>query len=862
MPFFLHFSKIFFGGHKGKNLTKAVVFCARACYNGYMKVRMKLFAGALALCFAAGMISLGSLSAAAEPAEELFLPADYEQYLPLAFPTDAAMNDSYIVVADGSGLFVYDRGAKEYSRYEHSPYGNARNITKVGFTPDGRLFFSDQDAQLYQYNFENADAELQSNITCSTFVIDGDTLYTTAVANGTTTFSAYLHRGNGLSFANRRIVGDLKASTSIAPHMFVKDGVLYCAINSYVHAYTDNGAEFDHTELLLTGGQAVQDLTSVAVLGGTIYYTVNNAMLNDNDGLYTTAMDGVSRPEKLLEGDGFNALFSYGEHLYCVKGASVREIETDGLSASYTGYEIAADSDSPNRVSEAGDTVRARDLIVTADCGNERVSVYNTQSEEFSLLETGNASHVATDGEVIAAAVGTQILLYRYGEDAPYYTHNTESTVVGVAVVFGRCYYVTEHHYGVAEAGTREFTRSNSPVALTSDVYGNLYVADQQERVLRYTEETFLDSTVGDGIVVTEGWSLPNEFRSLRADFDGNIYYLSGNALYLNGELLSTIDEADNVFYGTEKPVLASVALGFEDNTLYLQYGSFIVRTQNVPFASLSSIAAGEVYGEVFSVPDGDALSLVDVKGGVTGVRVDADKLEETSAYFPYASYYRTQGGRGILLAERGKFSLVALFEDYDYTVALYLTEDCTEAPVEWTEVSPAPRFTTSDVALSYYPCLSEQLTVKRLSRADELTLIATVKAEGNFDFAYVSDGETTGYVPLAYLTETPPLSALPDEYTLGYLKASSEGVLFRAESGETLLVTERTQVKIYEGKNGLYFLRFTQDGVEYTAQVTDRMIQSGDPNALRMSLIIVLSVVAVGIVTAFILFRPRKKKE
>ena len=56
--------------------------------------------------------------------------------------------------------------------------------------------------------------------------------------------------------------------------------------------------------------------------------------------------------------------------------------------------------------------------------------------------------------------------------------------------------------------------------------------------------------------------------------------------------------------------------------------------------------------------------------------------------------------------------------------------------------------------------------------------------------------------------------------------------------------------------------MRFTQDGVEYTAQVTERMIQVGDPNALRLSLIIVLSVVAVGVVAAFILFRPRKKKE
>ncbi len=824
---------------------------------------MKLLAGAAALLCMAGALSLQTLPARAEPAAELFLPTSYEQYLPLEYPADAAMNDSYIVVADGSGLFVYDRSAKEYSHYEHSPYGNARNITKVGFTPDGRLFFSDQDARLFLYNFAERSAEFQLGISCSTFVIDGDTIYTTAVANGTTTFSAYLHRGNGLSYENGRIVGDLKASTSIAPHMFVQGGVLYCAINSYIHAYTDNGVTFDHTEMLLTGGQAVQDLTSVAVLGDNIYYTVNNAMLDDNDGLFITKMDGVSRPTRLLEGDGFNALFTYGESLYCVKGASVREIETDGSSAKFTGYELASDSDSFNRVSHAGDTVRARELIVTADCGNERVSVYNTQTEEFTLLDTGNASHVATDGEVIAASVGTQILLYRYGEEEPYYVHTTANTVVGIAVVFGKCYYVTEHHYGIAEEGTLEFTRSNSPIALTSDVYGNLYVADQQYRVMKYTEEGFLDRTLEDGEVMTDGWKLPAGFLSLRSDFDGNLYYLSDGAIYMNGELLSSLDATDCVYYGANKPALVSVALGFEDNVLYLQYGSFIARTQNVPFSSLSSIAATDVYDELFSAPDGEALSLVDVQAGVTGIRIDAGKLENTSAYFPYDSYYRTpEGGRGILLAERGKFSLVALFEDYEYTVALYLSENCTEAPVTWTALSPSPRFTASEVAMSYYPCLSEPLTIKRLPRASELTLLATVRTEGNFDYAYVRDGAQTGYVPLAYLTETPPISVLPDEFTLGYLKKNDEGVLFRAENGATLLVTERTQVKIYEGNNGLYFLRFTQDGVEYTAQVTERMIQVGDPNALRLSLIIVLSVVAVGVVAAFILFRPRKKKE
>lgn len=828
-----------------------------------MKARMKLLVGAATLAFSAGLFSLGALPAGAEPAAELFLPADYEQYLPLESPSDAAMNDAYIVVADGSGLYVYDREARTYTYYEHSPYGGKRNITKVGFTPDGRLFFSDQDTQLYLYDFENKTARIQLGIPCSTFVIDGDTLYTTAVSNGLTTFLAFPHKGAGLSYDRRIVIGDLNTPTSITPHMFVQNGILYCAINYQVHAYVQNGASYDHTVKFLAGDQPVQDLTSVAVFGENIYYTVNNVMIDTNDGLYVTSLkDENSGPKQLLEGDGFNALFTYGEKLYTIKGPTVREIETDGATAHYTGYEIAAHSDSVNRISHARETVRAKDLIVTADCGNERVSVYNTKTQRFSILDTGTAACVATDGEVIAVGVDTQVLLYRYGEETPYYIHQTANAVVGVSVIFGRCYYVTAHYYGVAEENAVEFTRSNSPVALTNDVFGNLYVADAQHRVLKYTEAQFLDRTVEDGEVLSISWRLPDDFRSLRADYDGTLYYLSGGALFANGERLSGLDAADCVYYGNTKPEIVSFALGFEDNALFLQYGSFLARTEAVPFPTLSSIAATDVYGEIFSAPDSETLSPVDVSAGTTGIRVDAGKLEQESSYFPFDGYYRTEkGGRGILLAERGKFSLVALFENYGYTVALYPTENCTEATVAWEDVTPSVRYTTSDIAMSFYPCLTEPLTVARLPRASEVTLLATVKTENNFDYGYVRSGTMLGYVPLGYLTEIPPVSALPDTYVLGYLKASDEGVLFRAESGETLLVTERTQVKIFESGGGLYFLRFTKDGVEYTAQVTDRMIQAGDPNALRISLIIVLSVVAVGVLAAFVLFRPRKKE-
>lgn len=862
-----------------------------------MKAHMKILLGAAALLFAAGLFALPAAEAEAETASELFLPSGYEQYLPLDDPKDAAMNGSYIVVADGSCLYVYHRTENRWLRYLHAPFGEPRSITKVQFTDDGRLFFSDQDAQLYNYLFDKQSAVIQTNISCSTFVIDGDTLYTTAVANGRTTFLAFPHRGSGLSYDRRVTIGDLSTPTSIAPHMFVQDGVLYCAINSYVHAYRPTGGQYEHLEFLLAGGSPVQDLTSVAVFGDKIYYTVNGAAPSEQDGLYVVPRTFDGAPRRLLAESGFNALMTYDGRLFCVKGTSVRELETDGETARYTGYEIAAESDSRNRLSGATDTVRARDLLVTADVGNGRVSVYNMRTEQYDVIPCGEATCVATDGSVIAVGAGNEVRLYRYDENEPffdeerakteadyqprepYYVHHSADAVVGVAVVYGKCYYVTTHYYGLAEENAQEFTRNNSPVALTSDVYGNLYVADMSARVLRYTEEEFLDRALGEGAEVNETWTLPAQFRSLRADFDGNLYYISENALYGNGERLATLDGSGYVYRGTRtEPVeLASVALGFEDSGLYLQYGSFVVLARNVRFPSLSEIAAGNAGAEVFRAPAAEELSLTDVPAGATGIGVDAGKLTPASEYFPYTDYARTQlGGRGVVLAERGKFNLVALFEKfyygerdyeylYEYTVSLYRKEDCTDAPVAVLTLSPQTRYLSSEVALSYYPCLSEPLSVERLPRAQEVTLLATVTAEDGkgFDFAYVEADGKYGYVPLSYLTESAPVSPPADEYTLGYLKASDEGVRFLAEDGSaSLLVKERTQVEIYEAHDGLYRIRFRRDGRIYTAQVTEDMLQRGNPDALRTGLIIVLCVVAVGIIVAYILFLPRGKKK
>ena len=117
--------------------------------------------------------------------------------------------------------------------------------------------------------------------------------------------------------------------------------------------------------------------------------------------------------------------------------------------------------------------------------------------------------------------------------------------------------------------------------------------------------------------------------------------------------------------------------------------------------------------------------------------------------------------------------------------------------------------------------------------------------------------------MPVGYLTEAPPIPAENDDYRLGYLKAS-DGITFYAadDRSQTIRVTERTQVKIYEAENGAFDVCFTDaSGTTYTAQVTKDMLETGGENALRTSIIIILCVIAVGIGAVYVLLVPKKPK-
>ena len=817
---------------------------------------------ALAVCGAAFLTRPGEIEASAVAKPSLFLPGSYEEYLPLERPSDAAMSEEYVAVADGGTLYVYDRAEGVYSSYLHEVNGTERPISALGFTEDGTLFFSDRDTQLYRYDIAEERAVLQAGIPSSTFLIEGDTLYTTAVSNTVTTIFSVPIRGDTLPSDLRTVVGEVPSLANATPRLAVQNGILYCAFNHRVYSYavTENGYE-SQSHYLAGPTTDVTNLAALCSHGDELYYAVDGTL--DRDGLYRTVLDQGS--ELLYAGSGIASLFSYDGTLYAVQNGSVRAFSPED-GATLTGYEIGGGSDAPNRISDAGETVRSGDLLVIADEGNRRVLVYDVAEESYCSVSVGGVpSCVATDGESFGVSVGNHIYLYEKGADAPYYTHTAESTVSGLTCVYGTYYYVTEHsYYGIAREGEREVMRSGTamPVAAASDLKGNIYVADASGRIDRFTEKQFTDP-LSSGRQVNNGWSLPSSFRSLRADHTGDLYYLSGSSVYRNGVRLETFDASSVLYLGGESPAPVSFALSFSDSTLYLNYGDFML-TAEVSFPNLGSIPAQGLYEELRTVSPSEDLVYTHVLDGAVGIRIDLDALGTESTVLPYRSHGRlTDGGTALVLGETDNFILLALYADHGYSVLLVPEEDClgltvTKEPVAGT------RYLSSDVAATSYPLFSDALTLETLPRGSQVTLVSTVTPAEGYGFAEVRYGEDGhGYVPLDYLTNAAPVPPENDEYRLGYLKAS-DGITFYAadDRSNTVRVTERILVKIYEAENGALDVCFEDEtGTLYTAQVTSDMLEAGGEDALRMSVIIILCVIAVGICAVYVLLVPKKPK-
>ncbi len=806
-----------------------------------------------------------------EDSASLFLPSSFEQYLELSSPSVAAISKGYIAIADtassgGDILYLYDREMKAYTRFD---FPSGQTVTGLGFAGE-RLFLSTRSASIFFYEYDfSQNALIKLGINCTTFCTDGDTLYTASIGGQGTTIAAYpVASLREDSEPTPTALVDVQEQYT-TPNMTVLDGKLYCAFGSAVYYSSGDGFTLDASDWLTEPSVRIH---SVAALSGRLYFAAE-------EGLYQR---GQTKP--LLAAKDIKKLFSYGDELYAIQGSSVKRIALSEGGAAFTGYEIASASSSENRLSGAVDSARGGDLLVTADRGNGRVSVYDFATGSFAQITGGDdfsPTHVATDGTIIAAVSQNTVYTCTYREGAEMTFTATDAApsneIRGLACVYGEVYFVTGNAYGKVGAEPVFHDSCGAPAALASDVYGELFVVYNDRSVVKFSETAFLDKdAAGD----TLGFTLPEGYSSLRADFEGNLYYLLGSALCRNGdETIATVDESDFVYTMSEGSPLA-FALGYEDDEVYFLFGEYIVATNGgaLDIPTLREIKAGDIGKNIFSTHAGDGLFL-NIPAGTVGIRTDLSALrEDAPECFPYEFYFRTEeAAQGILLGMQNGYALVTVYEVGEnsraFTTSLFRLSGVEELllPTDsyWAEADETA-YLTSDVSAYFFPCLPAALADQRLSRGTSVHVVATVSAPDLLEYAlieFAKDGEATarGYVPCDYLTSVSPSGGGEESFLFATLKdaPTDEGYLFVAEDGSTLSLHGGERVRLEDLGDGTYTARYSaEDGKIYSLVLGQDMLDFGANDTLRISLIVILCVVAVLIVALYVWFLPRKKKE
>ncbi len=697
---------------------------------------------------------------------ELFSPASYEEYLSLTAPTDSSADEKGIAIADGKRIYYLDKSTDSavYRLFEHSD-----SVQKLQIHQN-ELYFSDASAKLYRLSLEQlktgTSQAVDTGITCSTFAIHENQLYYTVVTNKTTICRAPL---TDLT-KKETVVEKLSAFTPLA---FWQNELCYFNGNDLFRVSNPEHkiASFPTAvnSMAITGNVFACATTEEA------FYVYNLNELRDAENA-----DGVT-PLFFAE-DGFASLCAQGDFIYAVCNDSVQRFSVS--ASAFTGYEIGTNSASSHRLNGAKTLTLAENRLFIADNGNKRISVYDTQTQAYltPISTTLAPSFMASYGNTLLAANEEQAVLYSVSaaDQTPLVTlerADIHGTIVGVADVYGKYYFLTDtnHFYTVQKDAQGVWTHTEAQRKVTygelftSDIYGNLYVADENA-VYRFKEQDFTDpNTEGEKIFTLS--KANGKALTIQTDYLGNVYTLYENAIEkysFNGTSAYPLTETTSL----DTPPVYDGNTGFrslalhaaEENAFLLCNGNYIVKTKQFSSATVKNIPVEEAATKLFDVQNSGTFDVTKIAKNTLLVQFDMQALNGATV-FPYLSYERTNEERTALkLGETATNALVAIFNANQGKYATYLAPKsaCTDQPqntyyTEYGETEQKIGYLTNSVHLYKFPYLSELLTAsnERLERGTQIKLLGKIE---KLDYAYYrieyGEGESikTGYIPTTYV--------------------------------------------------------------------------------------------------------------
>ena len=706
---------------------------------------------------------------------KLLSPLSYEEYLNLQSPLDVALTGNYTAISDAEFVYVFHRAENEYYKYAHN-----KKVTKLQFDSNELLYFLDEDMMLHTLDVQKlTDDEPCAQalaFACTTFLIQGDDLYYTAEAGG----KAKINKTSLHNLGEQSVL--LVENVTPGPTLAYYEDKLYYTSGNLLYFYEEQYSNDKKGKYVATFHH-VPKVASTCITGDSIFICAEREETGlDTQNLFAYSFEELkttSNPDNTTQlptdtTGGYTSLTSHGGYVYALQNDRVRQYDVE--TQAFTDFEICGKSQSTHRLNAPSESCFINHTLLVADDGNDRITVYDTQTERYkqSIPSSISATYLVSDEETVLAADKEQAVLYSlqaesYGAILATFD-DFDSQIVGVAAVYGKYYFVTSDYRYVAE-NTEDGWELSPPhqanvtaTLLTTDAYGYLYVAGGG-CVYKYTEEQFFADQTRDKVCD----NFPTGANKLLVDYAGNLYALQNGQLQkIGGE---TYDVNTPLVYSPTATV-QSFAFGIEDNVTYLLYQeNYLATTDLLDLPTVKNIAVDGADEGVFA-KESAVFEVMEIQPNTLVIRFDIDALSGAEL-FPYQSYERRKDAFVALkIGETAPYNLLAVYDEtaQEYFTCIALSDFCKPAEAYCTTYGEQKTgYLTNDVSLYKFPYLTDLLTVCRLTSGSKITLLGEIE---KLDYAYyhvaITDeqGKTqTGYIPRVYLTEFNGAPPIPQDY-------------------------------------------------------------------------------------------------
>lgn len=719
--------------------------------------------------FGLGVLNLSNDFAvsANQAKDQLITPSSYEQYLELNTPSDVAVNERFTAISDGNVIYLYDCVENVYRKYEHLQNADQskNDVTKLQFSDDGTLFFSDKSTSLYRLNALTATLiGERADLVCSTFIISGNELYFSNVSGGFSSISKSKLSDLSLS-SSVAIVDNLISDTVLS---IANDEIFYTDSGKYLYKYSNEQSSF------ITN--FTNSLTSIVVTNSLFCCTDNSGIFYVYDLIDLYAERDNATPLFTAEGS-FSKLSLFGDFVYAVDDTCVKQYSLS--KGAFTDYQICSTSNELNRLNGATDVFLYENTLLVADSANKRISVRTSEGDYYAIptnIAETSEQRICATADTVLVWTDTRAYLYDLISTELLTTFSFhEARLTGAVGVYGKYYFITSnngyYHASLMQTATEktEWTLSSpiiksgsNPTLLTSDVYGNLYLA-KSGSLYKYTETEFLDATTANEPL----FALPVGAKKLSVDYDGNVYALTNNTLtkFTAKTSWSSVEFSLNkqaVFSSAEQKV-TSFTFGVENNYTYLLYnGSYLLCTPDLDLPTVNALPTETADEDIFSATSATVEVVKTLPKSVL-IEFDFTAFEQSPDYFPYLSFTRSEEIRTAL--KLGETTDYAVLAEYDKTERQYHTYLVKKgyyeilASNEYSTAFPEEKFgyTSNSVHLYKFPYLHSLMTVQELAKNQKLKLLGEI-TQLDYDYYLVEceteNGKLVGYLPKAFVTD------------------------------------------------------------------------------------------------------------